>query len=159
MDAMKLLEHLGHNMGVENLAFNAQGCSSLLFDDRIALNLESDRDAGRLHLHVELGALPSHDREAIYRALLEGNLFGTQTGEAALAVNPITEAVVLCRSLWSEEVSGTAFVEIVKTMVSCADVWQRALANGTLDGAPLAAAATGVRGTDHDAEQSPMVRV
>ncbi|MDP4650583.1 MAG: type III secretion system chaperone [Haliea sp.] len=159
MDATKLLEYLGRSMGAEDLVFNTQGCASLLFDNRIALNLESDREAGRLHLYIELGALPSHGRERVYRTLLEGNLYGVQTGESALAVDPVTEAVVLCRSLWSEEASGTAFVEIVRTMVSCADVWQRALANGSLDGAPLAAAATGVHGTNHDAEHGPMVRV
>ena len=159
MDATKLLEYLGRSMGVEDVAFNTQGCASLLFDARIALNIESDPEAGRVHLHIELGALPSHGRELVYRTLLEGNLFGAQTGESALAVDPTTEAVVLCRSLWSEEVSGTAFVEIVQTMVSCADVWQRALANGALDGATVSAAATKVRETDHDAEQSQMIRV
>lgn len=48
MDATKLLEHLGRSMGVEDIAFNTQGCASLLFDNRIALNLESDREAVRL---------------------------------------------------------------------------------------------------------------
>jgi len=134
MDAPRLLEHLARAMGVEGLAFNADGCACLMFDGRIALNLESDPVAGRLHLYVELGSLPSRGREAVYRAMLEGNLFGAQTGEATLAVDAAKDAVVLCRTLWAEEVSATAFNEIVQAMVGCANVWQQALAEGTLGG-------------------------
>lgn len=133
-----------------------------MFDGRIALNLESDRVTGRLHLHVELGPLPSRDREAVYRALLEGNLFGALTGEATLAVDRAAEAVVLCQALRSEELSGATFIEIVQTMVRCADVWQKALADGTLGGeAPAAAAATTSEafGLRYGAGSGPMMQV
>jgi hypothetical protein len=161
MDAPQLLEHLARTMGVEGLAFNADGCACLMFDGRIALNLESDRVTGRLHLHVELGALPSRDREAVYRAMLEGNLFGAQTGEATLAVDKAADAVVLCQALRSEELSGATFIEVVQTMVRCADVWQKALADGSLGGeAPAVAAVTSAA---HDARygagSGPMMQV
>lgn len=162
MDAPRLLEHLARTMGVEGLAFNADGCACLMFDGRIALNLESDRLANRLHLHVELGPLPSRGREAVYRALLEGNLFGAQTGEATLAVDKATETVVLCQALRPEELSGATFIEAVQTMVRCADVWQKALADGTLDGeAPAAAAAATAEAIDtrRGAGDGPMMQV
>jgi hypothetical protein len=149
MDTQQLLEHLARTMGVEGLAFNADGCACLMFDGRIALNLESDRIADRLHLHVELGALPSQGREAVYRALLEGNLFGAQTGEATLAVDKAADTVVLCQALRPEELSGATFIEAVQAMVSCADVWQKALADGSLGGElPAAAAAANSESID-----------
>lgn len=162
MDAPRLLEHLARSMGVEGLAFNADGCACLIFDGRIALNLESDPVAGRLHLHVELGALPSRGREAVYRAMLEGNLFGAQTGEATLAIDKATETVVLCQALRPEELSGSTFIEAVQTMVRCADVWQKALADGTLGGeAPAAAASATSEAFDirYGAGSGPMVQV
>ena len=134
MSAAQLLEHLANTIGVDGLAFNADGCARLTCDGRITLNLENDPVAGRLHLYVELGALPSRGREAVYRALLEGNLFGTQTAEATLAVDAAADSVVLCRTLWTEEVSAAAFNEIIKGMVGCAHVWQKTLADGTLGG-------------------------
>lgn len=162
MDASRLLEHLASTMGVEGLAFNTDGCACLMFDGRIALNLESDRITGRLHLHVELGPLPSRDREAVYSALLEGNLFGALTGEATLAVDRAAEAVVLCQALRSEELSGATFIEIVQTMVRCADVWQKALADGTLGATERAAGSTAATESVQPwrrADRDPMMRV
>ena len=162
MSAEQRLEHLARTMGVEGLAFNADGCARLTFDGRIALNLESDPVAGRLHLYVELGALPARGRETVYRALLEGNLFGAQTGEATLAVDAAADAVVLCRTLWAEEVSAAAFTEIVQAMVGCANVWQQALADGTLGGTePAAGSAATTESFEpwRRADRDPMMQV
>jgi hypothetical protein len=127
MKSAQLLSDLGLTMGLPGLAFNADGCARLVFDDTHAVNFESSAETGQLLLYIALGPLPAAGREALYLSLLEGNLFGAQTDGATLAVDSLNHEVVLCRKLVTDELSAQSFTEIVESFVNCAEQWRARL--------------------------------
>lgn len=130
MNARQHLKDIALTMGLPDLDFDANGCARLLFDGKVAVNFESDEVAGQLHLYSDLGELPLRGREAVYRALLEGNLFGIQTKGATLAVDGSQDQVVLSRTVLMEELSLSAFSELLAGFVGCAEHWQHYMAEG-----------------------------
>jgi hypothetical protein len=151
MKAEQLLNDIARTLGLPELALNDEGCARLLFDGKVAVNFENDALAEKLHLYADLGELPLRGREALYRALLEANLFGAQTAGATLSLDGPGDMVVLCRTLVAEELSLAAFTEVVEGFVATAEAWQDKLAAGgfgsaeasgeRLPGEPVAATA------------------
>ncbi|MES2975610.1 MAG: type III secretion system chaperone [Pseudomonadota bacterium] len=128
MDANQLLTSLGLAVGLPDLAFDGNGCARLLFDQRIAVNLEHDADAGCIHVYSVLGAVPPPGTgEALFRRLLEGNLFGSQTHGAALAVDGSSHEILLSRSLDVESASAEGFGRMVEKLLAASDHWTQEL--------------------------------
>ena len=130
MKAEQLLNDLGLAMGLPGLVFNADGCARLVFDGKTAVNFESEPETGQLILYIALGPLPAEGREALYLSLLEGNLFGTQTFGATLAVDSLNHEVVLCRNLIADELSAQSFTVIIENFVNCAEQWRAQIEGG-----------------------------
>lgn len=149
MNARQHLNDIALTMGLPPLDFDANGCARLLFDGKVAVNFESDEVSGQLHLYTDLGELPLRGREAVYRALLEGNLFGIQTKGATLAVDGSQDQVVLSRTVLMEELSLSAFSELLAGFVGCAEYWQNYMAEG------VGAAAASARQEPGDFGQRP----
>lgn len=140
MTADQLLHELGLTLGLPGLRFDANHCARLMFDGKTALNFEHDPGAACIHVYATLAPLPATGREALYAQLLQGNLFGAQTGGAALAVDAAHHEVVLCRSVALEGASGAAFAAVVERFVAAAEEWTQRLAGASA--APPAAAAS-----------------
>ncbi|MBC7604523.1 MAG: type III secretion system chaperone [Ramlibacter sp.] len=134
MDTDQLLQSLGLALGLANLRFDANGCARLAVDGAPALNFERDA-AGGIHLYSVLGPLPIEEREAVYAQLLQGNLFGTSTAGATLAVDELHGEIVLCRNVSAELMTAPAFESQVEAFVAAAEDWQ-----GRLGKAPSSAA-------------------
>lgn len=120
----QLLQGLGRTLGLPDLAFNQEGCARLVFDDTIAVNLEFEATNGRLHLYSELCSLPTPGREALLLALLEANLLGLETRGATLAVDSVSQDVVLCRSLSQPELNAGHLHDVVEAFVDSAEQWR-----------------------------------
>lgn len=138
MNARQHLQDIALTLGLPALDFDSNGCARMLFDGKVAVNFESDELSGQLHLYCDLGELPLRGREALYRALLEANLFGVQTQGATLAVDGSQDQVVLSRSVLVEEISLGSFSQVLDGFIGSADYWQTFLAEGA---AGLASAA------------------
>lgn len=129
MDADQLLASLGLATGLPDLKFDNNGCARLLFDQRIAVDLERDADAGCIHVYnVLCAAPPPGTGEALLRRLLEGNLFGSQTQGAALAVDAASHEVILCRSVDVESSSSDDFARLIEKFLAAVEHWQQELA-------------------------------
>lgn len=127
----QLLLDLGQTAGLtQPLRFDAQGCARLVFDTSLAIDFERDDDARVLQVYSVLGPLPAEGREALYRRLLEANLFGAATSGSTLAVDGNTQEVVLCRTVDVDEMGGPAFVQLVERFVATADDWKKLLLSG-----------------------------
>lgn len=125
MDAHQLLSALGLAMGLTDLAFDDNGCARLVFDQKIAVDLEHDDDVGHIHIYNVLAPAPAPgDGETVYRKLLEGNLFGAQTQGAALAVDAAAHEIVLCRSVNVAGASTTSFAEDIEKFLAAVEHWQ-----------------------------------
>lgn len=130
MNPRQHLKDIALTLGLPALDFDSNGCARMLFDGKVAVNFENDELSGQLHLYSDLGGLPLRGREAVYRALLEGNLFGVQTLGATLALDGSDDQVVLSRSVLVEELSLSSFSKVLEGFVSCAEYWQNVLAEG-----------------------------
>jgi hypothetical protein len=139
MDPDQLLQSLALALGLPNLRFNASGCARIAIDGAPALNFERDAAGSAVHLYSVLGPLPPEGREALYTQLLQGNLFGTSTAGASLAVDNAHGEVVLCRTVVTELTSSSMFTSLVEGFVAAAEDWQGRLTRAP-DVAPHAAA-------------------
>jgi hypothetical protein len=134
MDLDQLLQSLAVTLGLPTLRFDANGCARIAIEGAPALNFERDTSGTALHLYSVLGPLPSEGRETLYTQLLQGNLFGTATAGASLAIDDLHGEVVLCRTVKTDAINGPAFAALVETFVAAAEDWQ-----GRLNSAPAAA--------------------
>lgn len=152
MNANTLLSELGTLMGVSGLQFDDQGCARLVFDGATTLNLEHEAGSSRLQIYSVLGKVPLEDREHVYRLLLEGNLFGAETGGAALAIDGLENEIVLFRTLEGDGITGAAFADVVGHFVDAAEDWTARLAGASMT-------APGARqDADHEGHASSMIR-
>jgi hypothetical protein len=146
--AQDLLAAYGQLVGLANLRFDAHGCARLMFQESLAVDLEVDAGAGCLHAYSVLGPVPAGDREALYRKLLEANLFGTQTGGATLAVDAVQEEVLLCRRVDLNTATATSFAEFLAEFARGARQWRQQFGSGEL---------TAEVNTDNAAREMPFV--
>lgn len=128
MNATSLLSELGSLMGVSGLQFDAQGCARLVFDGAVTLNLEHEAGSSRLQIYSVIGKVPLENREHVFQLLLEGNLFGAETGGAVLAVDPMEREIILFRTLEGDGITGAAFAEVVGNFVDAVEDWTARLA-------------------------------
>jgi hypothetical protein len=130
MNPDQVLQALATAFHTPNLRFDANGCARLRVDERIDLNFE--RSNGHLlHVYCTLGKLPSDNREAVYERLLMANLFGTETGGAALAIDPAFGEVVLCTDLGNHGWTAKLIAARVERFVEAALDWQARFADLT----------------------------
>jgi hypothetical protein len=123
MQADKLLQSLGMHLGVPDLHFNADGCARLGIDGAPALDFELD-ETGAIQMYSVLGPLPTEGRTSLYAQMLQGNLFGSSTAGAALAIDDLHGEVVLCRTVTTKHVSVSEFTAKVESFVAAAEDWQ-----------------------------------
>ena len=124
MNADQLLNELGLTMGLPNLRFDEHGCARLMFDGKTAIDLEADSETGMLQVYSVLSPLPAEGRETTFLSLLEGNLFGTQTHGATLAVDSLYNEVLLCRTVDTEQMSGASFATMIERFVDSVETWK-----------------------------------
>ncbi|QXL83615.1 type III secretion system chaperone [Comamonas sp. NLF-1-9] len=141
----QLLLDLGQSAGLaQALHFDDQGCARLMVDASLAIDFERDAEAGLIQICSVLAAVPARGVEALYRTLLEANLFGGDTAGATLAIDAHLREIVLCRSVPAETTSAAAFVKLVEQFIAAAEDWRERVATQLA----LAAEPAGGQGAD-----------
>lgn len=142
MTAQQLVEQFAARMGVAGLALDAHGCAALESQQGVTVNLEHDAAQDLLHLYSHLGADPARDRETLYAAMLDANLFGQGTGGATLARDPQDRMLVLCQTVAPASLTGETFESLVLAFMDNAQQWRERLSEtGTQDTAAAEAPA------------------
>lgn len=139
MQAEQLFTHFFRTLGLSTLAFNAQGCARVIFDGKVAVDLEHDPASGELHLRSDLGPLPASGAEALYFSLLQANLQGQQTLGATLAVDEVERQIVLNRTLLLREFGPDDLLDVMQRFCASAGYWRQTL--GDLPQTPIQSAA------------------
>lgn len=139
--AHELLAAYSQHAGIADLKFSADGCARLLFEGSVAIDLEIDPSADRIQLYCVLGPVPAGERETLYRRLLEGNLFGTHTGGAALSIDPVQDEVLLCRQYPVGTVDPSHLAKVLEEFAGVAGHWRQQLGAGDLTAGALDTAA------------------
>jgi len=146
--AQRLLAELGETLKLDKLTLDESTDScALLFDDKRLLEIEFEKDSGRLVLNCALGELPPGDAEPLLRELLVADLYWHRTRGATLGVDEHSGQVMLTQAQGVVELDRQAFEALVETFLNEADRWSSRIAAkpSSADGA-AASATLGDRG-------------
>ena len=129
MDISSLIALFGEQAGTP-LSLNEGGTLALAFDDDLTINLEHDVSQDLLHLYAIVGQEPADlaARPAFHRQLLVANVFGHDTGGAALGIDDNTGEVLLTLRLPLAGAQVDALRDAVRSMVAVATGWRERLA-------------------------------
>lgn len=130
--ARNLLAAYSQHAGVPGLKFSPDGCARLLFEDSVAVDLEVDPSGDRIQIYSVLGPVPAGSREQLYRRLLEGNLFGSQTAGAALSIDPVQDEVLLCKPYGLDADDAADLARVLEEFAGAASHWRKLLGGGDL---------------------------
>jgi hypothetical protein len=136
MNAHQHLNDLLVTLKLPALEFDSNGCARMLFNGQVTVNFECDAITARLDLYSDLGRLPAQGCEALYRTLLEANLFGVQTRGATLSVDSRQNQVVLSRTVLVSSLGLSLISQILQDFIDCAGHWQSRLAQGGCGSTP-----------------------
>ncbi len=118
---------------------DATDSTALLFDGKLLLNIEYEKDTGRLVLSSPLGELPQENPKPLLRELLVADLYWHRTQGATLGVDEHSGNVMLTQAQSVVEMDRQGFETLVETFLNQADRWSWRIAakpSGT-DGAAV----------------------
>lgn len=127
------LAAFGQSIGIEGLCFDEDGNCSLQIDEAIEVNVEHEADSDRIMLSASLGEVALEAREAVYAALLQGNLFWSGTAGATLSVEPETRRAFIHQRMPAAEVTAQSLEEMLDRFVGVAEAWARDIQAGAPD--------------------------
>jgi hypothetical protein len=119
-----LLQAIGRLLGLPDLAWDEQHSCTLSFGDDVHLTLYADDERPDLTMYTLLGVLPADAPSAVWRELMEANLFGKGTGGAALGYEPDSQWVYLSRRLPTEGLNAQQWLGEIQAFVSACRQWQ-----------------------------------
>jgi len=109
------LAELAEAAGIDSLELNPQGVAAVRFGDRVEIVFEAPENAAALHLYCPICDVPADPKAeaALYRRLLELNLFGLETRGASFAIDRDSNRVLLCYAMPLENADHMTFQNTV----------------------------------------------
>ena len=142
--AQQLLAELGQTLKIESLRLDDSTDScGLVFDGELPLDIEYEKDTGRVVLRSPLGELPEDNAEPLLRELLVADLFWHRTKGATLGLEAHSRRVMLTQAKSVVGLDRREFEMLVETFLNQADKWRwRIAAKGSesADGAAVSTA-------------------
>lgn len=136
MSPQNLFAELGQKMNLPALALDAQGLAKLVFDGKVEVNIEHDANTNQLHLYTILGQAPASNAAPVLEKLLAGNLFGQATQGAVLAIDPLTDDILITTTLNPYKTDMVDFEKALEQHVSAAEQWLDKLGDASAQPAP-----------------------
>lgn len=118
-----ILLELGNQMGLPNLKLDNNKVCRLIFDKKFTVDIEASEDLKIVHLYSALCTIPPRDKENLYEALLEANLFGRGTGGASFGVDIEMGEILLSKTLEMEKTDYQDFVNVLESFVNHIEAW------------------------------------
>lgn len=119
----QLLDHIAELVGLPALELDDEGFCSLLFDDRIAVNISFAADTELLTLYCNLGEIAADQAERVYPLLLEANVLWAGTGGATLGVTPADRCVILAFQDRIKDIDPQRFQTLLEGIVDMSAFW------------------------------------
>ena len=136
-----LIAGMAQRLGL-SLELNEDGAGRLVFEDRYAVDIQVlDDEEHRFYISSTVGQADTPS-EAELKTLLDANLFGQGTGEAALAFDPDLEEIVLQRSFDARFTDLDQLMAALEEFVNVAASWTERLAQQGADRSGGSAEAT-----------------
>jgi Tir chaperone protein (CesT). len=118
----RLLAEFGASVELEEeLRTDENGVCTLVFDERIHLNIMPNPNNGQVIFASPLALVDPERRESVYEQLLKANLFWRETGGGTIGITPDASEIILAyqRPLDSLDVPGLR--ETIEFMVEHAE--------------------------------------
>ena len=125
-DYRAFLGRVAKEAGLEAIEPDAGGLVSLRVEDEYTLSLQLVEATGKMLCFVEVARLGADaPKEAIYRELLAGTLFGKDTAGGYFSLEPESETVVYNYVFDFDSASAdpAAFAETLEKILSLVDIW------------------------------------
>jgi Tir chaperone protein (CesT) family len=136
-----LIAGMAQRLGL-SLELNEDGAGRLVFEDKYAVDIQVlDDEEHRFYLSSTVGQAEAPS-EAELKTLLDANLFGQGTGEAALAFDQDLEEIVLQRSFDVRFTDLDQLMAALEEFVNVAASWTERLAQQGADRSRASAEAT-----------------
>lgn len=119
----QLLDHIAELVGLPELELDEDGFCSLLFDDRVAVNISYAADTELLTLYCNLGEIPADQAERVYPLLLEANVLWAGTGGATLGVTPADRCVILAFRDRIKDIDPERFQTLLEGLIDMSEFW------------------------------------
>ena len=100
-----LIREFGREIGLPDLHFSKEGTLALTVGEDLEVILEEEADGEAIDVCGIVGPLPSTSSHFL-TALLTANHGGSATGGGALAIDPQTSLLTLCRRIATEGATG-----------------------------------------------------
>lgn len=126
MDINVILEELGRNMGLSKVALDHNGVCRLVFDKVLVVDIEATKD-DFVYLHAVVGQIPHQQKQELYQALLEANLFGKGTGSASFGIDVPRNEILLYRRFYMDRTDYKDFVDGLEQFVNILELWMKKL--------------------------------
>jgi len=133
MALANLMKDLAAAIGLDNIAFGADGGGQLVIDDDVVVDIRvASGQEGGFVVSALVGPIPLDNREAVYGELLEANLVGDATGGAALAIDPTRSQIALRRRFSDDSMAFSVLDRELSIFVEALSYWRRRCANGEI---------------------------
>lgn len=125
MKIESILTELGNQMNLPNLKLDDNKVCRLIFDKKFTVDIEASEDLKTVHLYSALCIIPPRDKENLYEALLEANLFGRGTGiNASFGLDLEMGEILLSLTFKDmDKVDYQDFVNALESFVNHVEAW------------------------------------
>lgn len=117
-----VLAELGNELGLPELALDAQGGCMLAFDS-VVVNFELIGDGQLLLIHTCLGQAPDQPSANFYAQLLEANHFFAATGGATIGLHSASRSIDLAMVREIQSLDYPSFTHALEGFVHVAEYW------------------------------------
>ena len=127
IDLKTLVQKLGVQLNLPQLALNENNVCFLTFDNRIQVGLEGAPEPDICFLYTILCPIPTENKHVLYETLMEGHLFGIGTRGGTFAASSQFGHVFFFKRFDLKEVSFEGFLRELETFIQAYDFWQKKL--------------------------------
>ena len=118
-----VLAELGNEIGLPELALDADGKCTLAFDN-VVVNFELVGDQQLLLIHTCLGQAPESPSAALYAQLLEANHFFAATGGATIGLHSASRSIDMAMVRETQSLTYPCFTHALEGFVHVAEHWR-----------------------------------
>ena len=132
------LETVKKNTGLNMMVPDDTGLVTMRVDDAYTLNLQFVEATGKILCFVEVVDLPKEAPKAVYRDLLAGGLFGTETAGGYFTLEETSETVIY-NYFFDGDVAARdpeEFVATLEKILQLCDVWADRISGNLTGNAP-----------------------
>lgn len=122
MNADALIKAIGEEFGV-SLGLNENLVASLIIDEKFDVEFEYVEDIDTLYVSSPLARLTGSNKESIYKALLDANLYGKDTGGSVFALDDRTDEIILFFNVEAAKIEYEKFRDMLERYLNVRTQW------------------------------------